>query len=62
MTAVDTQELLSIPEAARRLGISSEDAFDLAFRTRELPIVFRGNDHGVPAGALEDYRRSHTSS
>ncbi len=58
MKAVDTQELFSIPEVARRLGISSEEAFDLAFRTRELPIVFKGHDHGVPADALEAYRQT----
>jgi hypothetical protein len=60
MSTVETQELLSIPEVARRLGISNEDAFDLAFLSRELPLVFRGRDHGVPVDAVESYRRSHT--
>lgn len=62
MNPVENQELLSIPEVARQLGVSSEEAFDLAFRTRELPIVFRGEDHGVPADAVEHYRRAHTRS
>lgn len=59
MRGVETQPLLSIPEVARRLGISNEDAFDLAFLTRELPLEFRGNDHGVPQDAVEAYGRAH---
>jgi hypothetical protein len=59
---VETQDLLSIPEVARRLGISNEDAFDLAFLTRELPVEFRGNDHGVPEHAVETYRGAHARS
>ncbi|HVA73746.1 MAG TPA: hypothetical protein VNF71_04200 [Acidimicrobiales bacterium] len=59
---METQDLLSIPEVARRLGISTEDAFDLAFLTRELPVVFRGNDHGVPQHAVEAYLRAHAGS
>ncbi len=62
MKAVETQDLLSIPEVARRLGTSNEDAFDLAFVTKELPVVFRGNDHGVPTDAVEAYRRAHSGS
>ncbi len=60
MSGVETHPLLSIPEIARRLRISNEDAFDLAFVTRELPLVFSGNDHGVPEAAVEAYRRTHS--
>lgn len=59
MRAVVT--LVSIPEVARRLGISPEAAFDLVFVARELPLEFRGNDHGVPEVALEDYQRAHAA-
>lgn len=62
MRAVETQDLLSIPEVARRLGTSNEAAFDLAFVTRELPVVFRGTDHGVPEDAVEAYRQAHTGT
>ena len=60
MRVVETQPLLSVPEIARRLGISNEEAFDLAFVTRELPLKFSGNDHGVPEAAVEAYRRAHS--
>ncbi|MBO0713900.1 MAG: hypothetical protein J2P59_04010 [Acidimicrobiales bacterium] len=53
--------LVSIPEVARRLGISTDAAFDLVFVARELPLEFRGNDHGVPEVALDAYQRAHAS-
>jgi len=53
-------QLLNVREIAQRLEISLEDAFDLMFATRELPVEFRGNDHGVPEAAVEAYRRTHT--
>jgi len=62
MRFVGTRELLSIPEVARRRGINNEASFDLAFLTRELPVEFSGRDHGVPAEAVEPYRRSHIIS
>jgi hypothetical protein len=62
MKGVASSQLLSIPEVARRLAITSEAAFDLAFVTRELPLEFRGQDHGVPEDAVEQYRRAHTTS
>jgi hypothetical protein len=52
-------ELLSIPQVARRLGITNEEAFDLTFVSRELPLEFTGGDHGVPEQAVEDYRATH---
>jgi hypothetical protein len=61
MKPVETPQLLSIPEVARRLDISDEAAFDLVFVSRQLPLEFRGNDHGVAEPAVEDYRRAHTS-
>ncbi|MHB1535662.1 MAG: hypothetical protein ACYC1D_13855 [Acidimicrobiales bacterium] len=54
-------ELLSIPEVARRLDITKDAAFDLAFVTRKLPLEFRGSDHGVPEEAVEEYRRTAPS-
>ena len=51
--------LLSLPEIARRLGISNEDTFDLMFRSRELPVRFEGSTHGVPESAVEAYRQAH---
>jgi hypothetical protein len=60
MKAVETGQLLSIPEVARRLGISNEAAFDLVFLARQLPLKFSGNDHGVAEQAVEDYRRTHS--
>lgn len=62
MRSVDTESLLSIPEVARRLGVSNEDAFDLAFVTRDLPLVARDNDLGVPQDAVEAYRRTRARS
>ena len=62
MKDVESGQLLSIPEVARRLAISDEAAFDLAFVTRELPLEFVGSDHGVPEQAVDDYRRTHASS
>ena len=62
MKHVGTSQLLSIHEVARRLDITVEDAFDLAFVTRELPLEFSGNDHGVPEQAVDEYRRTHAST
>lgn len=62
MTDVASGQLLSLLEVARRLEITHEAAFDLAFVTRDLPLEFRGEDHGVPEDAVEQYRRAHTSS
>jgi hypothetical protein len=59
MKKMGTGQLLSILEVARRLDISNEQAFDLAFVTRELPVKFTAEDHGVPEEAVEEYRRSH---
>ena len=61
MKAVGSRRLLTIPEVARRLAITDEAAFDLAFVTRQLPLEFRGSDHGVPEQAVEEYRRAHAS-
>jgi hypothetical protein len=55
-------ELLDVGEVARRLEISREEAFDLMFTTRELPVQFRDNDHGVPENAVEAYRQTHAPS
>ena len=60
MTSMKSQTLISTTEAARRLGISAEAAFDLAFVTHELPIVIAGNHEGIPESAIEDYQRTHT--
>lgn len=62
MNDVPSSQLLSIWEVARRLEITHEAAFDLAFVTRDLPLEFRGQDHGVPEDAVEQYRRAHTAS
>ena len=62
MNDMGSGDLLSIREVARRLAISDEAAFDLAFVTRELPLEFSGSDHGVPEAAVDDYRRMHASS
>ncbi len=63
MSAMETgAELLDVGEVARRLEISRGEAFDLMFATRELPVEFRGNDHGVPENAVEAYRRTHARS
>ena len=60
MSGMETgTELLSVGEVARRLGISLEDAFDLMFATRELPVRFEGDTHGVPEDAVDTYLRTH---
>jgi hypothetical protein len=62
MKDVGSGRLLSIREVAARLDITPEAAFDLAFVTRELPLEFRGSDHGVPQEAVEEYRAAHSPS
>ena len=61
MKDVGTSQLLSITEVARRLDITNDAAFDLAFVTRELPLEFRGAEHGVPEEAVEEYRKAHSA-
>lgn len=60
MKSMQSQTLISVTEAARRLQISAEAAFDLAFVSHELPIVIAGDHEGIPETAVEDYRRTHT--
>ena len=62
MSEVRSDQLLSILEVARRLEITHEAAFDRVFVTRDLPVQFRGHDHGVPEDAAEQYRRAHAAS
>jgi hypothetical protein len=59
MKSMKSQTLISVTETARRLGISAEAAFDLAFVTHELPIVITGNHEGIPESAVDRYRRTH---
>jgi hypothetical protein len=40
MKPMETGQLLSILGVARRLGINNDEAFELAFVTRELPVKF----------------------
>jgi hypothetical protein len=54
-------DLISVTEAAKRLGITPEAAFDLAFVTRQLPIIVEGNHEGIPSEAVEAYRQAHAS-
>ena len=63
MSGVETgARLLDVGEIARRLDISREDAFDLMFLTKELPVRIEDGIDGVPEDAVEAYRRSHTRS
>lgn len=62
MKAMGDDRLLSIPQAARRLAISDDAAFDLAFVSRDLPLEFTEDDHGVPEHAVEAYRRARAAS
>lgn len=48
MSGMETGRLISVTEAARRLGVSPEEAFDLAFVSRELPIIVADNREGIP--------------
>lgn len=59
MNAVGHEQLLTIPEVARRLHVSDEAAFDLAFVSRDLPLHFADAEHGVPAQAVESYLEAH---
>lgn len=54
--------LLDVGEVADRLGISPEEAFDLMFATRELPVHFDGRTHGVPEATVESYRQAHSTT
>lgn len=54
----ENQTLISVTEAARRLGMSPEEAFDLAFVSRELPFVEGVDQAGMPEDALEEYQRT----
>lgn len=47
------------PGGRTAAGCQHNDAFDLAFLTRDLPVEFEGKDHGVPEDVVEAYRRSH---
>jgi hypothetical protein len=59
MKAVGHEQLLTIPEVARRLDVSDDVAFDLAFVSRDLPLEFTDGDHGVPERAVESYLEAH---
>ena len=59
MKNVEGKVLISVTEAARRLGISPEAAFDLAFVSRVLPVVITAGREGIPEDAVEDYRGTH---
>lgn len=59
MKDVDGKLLISVTETARRLGISPEAAFDLAFVSRVLPVVITSGREGIPEDAVEEYRRTH---
>ena len=56
---MEAKPLISVTEAARRLGVSPEAAFDLAFVSRELPVVIDGSREGKPEDAIESYLRAH---
>lgn len=60
MRNVENRTLISVTEAARRLGISPEAAFDLVVVRRELPIVYGDGHEGIPEEALEEYQRTHS--
>lgn len=60
MASMDSQVLVSVTEAARRLGISPEAAFDLAFVSRELRVLVVGGQEGIPEDSVEEYRRTHS--
>ena len=60
MTGMESSStLLDVGAIAERLDITREAAFDLMFVSRELPIVFTDDQHGVPEEAVEAYRHSH---
>lgn len=61
MMTVGPEQLLTIPEVARRLEVTDEAAFDLAFVSRDLPLHFSDSEHGVPARAVESYLEAHAS-
>jgi excisionase family DNA binding protein len=51
--------LITVPEAARRLGIGRSKGWQLAQR-REIPVVRIGRSVRVPSDALEQWIKDHT--
>ncbi len=55
-------ELLTVPQLARALGITSGEAFDLVFVSRAMPAGRHPDGGaGVTVAAVDEYRRSHAS-
>lgn len=55
----EVDELLSVPEAARRIGLTTEATYDLLF-TRQLPSVESTSGRRlVPADAISEWLVAH---
>jgi hypothetical protein len=53
--------VLTLPQAARRLGLSTEDTLDLML-SRDLPVTLDATgDVGVSVEAIDEWRQAHAS-
>lgn len=57
MTAME--DLVSIPEAARQLGITTEEAYDLVFGRQLRSVESESGRRLVPVEAISEWRTQH---
>jgi hypothetical protein len=60
MTAME--DLVSIPEAARQLGITTEEAYDLVFGRQLRSVESESGRRLVPVAVIIEWRTQHPVS
>jgi excisionase family DNA binding protein len=56
------EQTISVSEAAERLGISTEDAYELVFARRLRTVETATGRRVVPVGALDQFRTQQESA
>jgi hypothetical protein len=61
-TMIDVEDTVSVAEAARRLGVTTEEAYSLVFAKQLESVEAASGRRVVPTSAIDRWRAAHPIS